>query len=94
MFDKVKVLGHGFLVAFLVAGIGGVLELSDTVDWEGVGLFGPAAALLIGTGAQWALGYLKKEKTGYGIGVQKPSDQIPGGSPLPTGAIDEVIPPG
>lgn len=91
MFDKVKELGKGFMAAATVGATAGVLEYSDTVDWDGFGLYGPAAALIVGTGGQWFLGWFKKETRGYGAGVQKPSDQIPGGQPLPTGASSEQV---
>ena len=90
-FDKVKQLGKGFGAAIAVGAGTGALQYSGTVDWEGLGPIGVAAGLVVGTGIQWYLGWAKKETTGYGAGVQRPSDQIPGGSPLPTGAaIDEV----
>lgn len=90
-FDKVRVLGKGFAVAAGTAAAAGALEYSGTVDWKGLGAAGPFVGAAIGAGLQWAAAYRKKEKTGYGAGVQRPSDQIPGGSPLPTGAaLDEA----
>lgn len=88
-FDKVKQLGRGFAVAVAIGGTGGALEFTDAVDWKGLGLAGPGIGMIVAAGGQWLLAYLKRERTGYGAGVPKPSDAIPGGSPLPTGASFE-----
>lgn len=78
MFDKVKVILIG-LVPVLVASAAAYFA---DVDFAQFGVFGPP----VGVALAALFAYFKKETTGYGAGVQKPSDQIPGGSPLPTGA--------
>lgn len=88
-FDKVKALGKGFAVAAGAGAAAGALEFSGTVDWSVLGISGPFVGAAVGAGIQWAVGFFKSERTGYGAGVPKPSDAIPGGSPLPTGASFE-----
>lgn len=56
LFDKVKIVMYGTLVAALGAGIA---YLND-VDFAQFGVFGPAIGLAIGAG----LGWLKKETSG------------------------------
>ena len=83
LFDKLKVAAIGALMAALA---GGASFLAD-YDWSVVD---PRLALPLGAVFTTLLGIIKKEKTGYGAGVPKPSDAIPGGTPLPTGAIEEA----
>lgn len=81
MFDKVKVILLG-LIPVVAAAVAGYLA---DVDFAQFGVFGPPAGVAIAA----LLAYFTKEKTGYGAGVPKPDDAIPGGSPLPTGSIGE-----
>lgn len=85
LFDKLKVAAIGAVMAALA---GGVSFLAD-FDWSAVD---PRWGVAAGAAFSTLLGIIKKERTGYGAGVPKPSDAIPGGSPLPTGAIDETPP--
>lgn len=78
LFDKLKVI----LLGVAAAAVAGALSYLADFDWSAVDpRWGVPAGGLIVT----ALGVLKKELTGYGAGVPKPSDAIPGGQPLPGG---------
>lgn len=77
MFDKIKAA----LVGLVVILIGSSITYFTDLDYSEFGAFGAPVGALIAT----ALAYLKKETTGYGAGVPKPSDAIPGGQPLPGG---------
>ena len=87
LFDKIKVM----LLGVAGAAVAGAASYLTDYDWSAIDpRWGVPVGALVVTG----FGVLKKELTGYGAGVPKPSDAIPGGSPLPTGAIDEMPPPG
>ena len=70
-FDKVKAIFKAFIFFVLLAALAAALKFTDTVDWTGLGVFGPAAGLAIGTGLAALIGYVKKEFTGYGT-VENP----------------------
>lgn len=88
MFDKIKVIGIGFAGAVAVGATTAAVEYAGEADWDGLGAFGPGLGLVIGSGLSWLLGYVKKETSGYGVGVPELDDEIPGGEPLPTGAAE------
>ena len=74
-FDKVVVVFKAFLWAMLLAAIAAALQFSGTVDWSGMGVFGPTLGIAVGTGLSALLARLKKEESGYGT---KKNPQIPG----------------
>ena len=76
MFDKVKAIVIAFVFTAILAGISAVLEYSSTIDWTGLGIFGPVLGLAIGTGGAALIAYFKKEFTGYGT---KEKPEIPNG---------------
>lgn len=76
MFDKVVIVAKAFLWAVLLAAVAGALQFSGTVDWAGMGIFGPALGIAAGTGLATLLARLKKEESGYGT---KQNPQIPNG---------------
>ena len=78
VFDKIKAIALGTAAAS-VAGGGSYLA---EVDWTAVD---PRWGIPVGGLILTGVGMLKKELTGYGAGVPKLSDQIPGGQPLPSG---------
>lgn len=78
MFDKVKALVIAFVFTAILAGISAVLEYSSTVDWNGLGSFGPVLGLAVGTGGAALIAYVKKEFSGYGT---KENPQIPKETP-------------
>lgn len=84
-FDKVKAIGWGFSGAIGVGAASAGLEYSGTVDWAGLGTFGPGLGLAVGAGLSFLVGYFKKERTGYGAGVPVFEDEIPGGELMPSG---------
>lgn len=73
-FDKVVIIVKAFIYMVVLAALAAALEFSGTVDWTGLGVFGPALGLAIGTGLAAALAYAKKELSGYGT---KQNPQIP-----------------
>lgn len=68
MFDKVKAIfvGLGFTVLF--AGMSASLTYSETINWSGLGAYGPPIGLVVGTSLAAGIAFLKKENTGYGQG--------------------------
>jgi hypothetical protein len=66
MFDKVKVIVRLFLITVVLAGVAAALKYSETVDWTGLGIFGPTIGLAVGTGLAALAAYVKKEFSGYG----------------------------
>lgn len=60
MIAKVKAVAvtFGFFVAS--AGATAALEFSDTVDWQGFGIFGPAIGAAVATGLAWVVAYVKR----------------------------------
>lgn len=77
LFDKIKAALLGLVVVLIASATTYFTDL----DYSEFGAFGAPVGALIAT----AFAYLKKETTGYGAGVPKPSDAIPGGQPLPGG---------
>jgi hypothetical protein len=76
VFDKIKAILVAFALAVLLAALAAALKFTETVDWSGLGVFGPAVGLAAGTGVAALIGYVKKEFTGYGT---KQNPQIPNG---------------
>lgn len=81
MFDKIKAALVGLGLALIAAAASYFADL----DWGQYGAFGAP----VGAAVAVVFAYIKKETAGYGAGVPKPSDAIPGGQPLPTGAADD-----
>lgn len=77
MFDKIKAA----LVGLVVVLIASAATYFADLDYSEFGPLGAPVGALVAA----AFAYFKKETTGYGAGVPKPSDAIPGGQPLPTG---------
>lgn len=78
LFDKIKAA----LVGVALAAVAGATSYLADFDWSAID---PRWGVPVGGLIVAGLGMLKKELTGYGAGVPKPSDAIPGGQPLPTG---------
>lgn len=72
---KVKKLGifAGFTVA--LAALAAILEFSGTVDWSGLGLFGPGIGLAVSAGLARAIAWVTKSAPEDF--VPKPPDPTP-----------------
>lgn len=81
-FDKIKAV----LLGVAAAALAGAISYLTDFDWSAID---PRWGVPVGGLVMAGLGILRKELTGYGAGVPKPDDAIPGGSPLPTGSIGE-----
>jgi len=62
-FDKIKAIFVAFLWAVILAALAAALEFTGSVDWTGLGTFGPFLGIAIGTGLATLVGYVKKERS-------------------------------
>lgn len=60
MIAKVRVLAVSFGMFVLIAALTAAVEFTGTVDWPGLGVFGPAIGAAIAAGLNWALSYAKR----------------------------------
>lgn len=73
MIAKVKAIGVNFGWYMGAAVITAILEFSDTVDWNGFGIFGPAIGLAVAGGLDWLTSYFKRSAPAD-FQVTKPGD--------------------
>lgn len=81
LFTKVRAA----LIAAGIVILGAVVAWAAEFDWDTLGPLGPIVATVVPV----VVAYVVRELRGYGSGVPRPEDELPGGEPLPTGAAGE-----